>query len=68
MEIPTSSAPVPESSSSTCTSSAGLGNGKGCSKVASMTLKIAVVAPMPRAIVAIAIRENPGVLSSMRTA
>jgi len=50
------------------TSCSGCEYGKGCNNVASTTLKIAVVAPMPNAIVKMAMAVKPGDLRSMRTA
>src|SRR5438445_755569 len=43
-------------------------NGKGRSSTALTTLKMAVFAAMPSAIVVIAMAENPGVFSNVRTA
>jgi hypothetical protein len=41
-----------------------LGNGNGLNNTPSTMEKIAVVAPMPKASVRIAVRANPGDLSS----
>ena len=49
-------------------SRSGSGYGRGVSSTLSTTLKIAVVAPMPRVSVRMAARLKPGLLASMRTA
>jgi len=46
----------------------GSGNGSGLSRTPLTTLKIAVLAPMPRAIVRMATAEKPGFLMSSRAA
>ncbi len=43
------------------------GKGSGCSKTASITLKMALFAPIPSASVKIAIAVKPGALTSMRS-
>src|SRR6516225_259791 len=63
---PTSCAPIPGRSSTILTNCSGCGYGSGCSRVASITEKIAVVAPTPNAIVEIATRVNPGDLRNIR--
>src|SRR6516225_9156045 len=50
------------------TSCSAFGYGKGAKSVASRTVKIAVVAPIPRAIVTTAIKVNPGDFRSWRSA
>ena len=55
-------------SSPTAMSRSGSGYGKGRSTTACTTLKIAVVAPMPRAMVSAATRAKPGALTSCRSA
>ena len=44
------------------------GSGNGRRSMPSTTLKIAVLAPMPRARVSTATTENPGLLATFRTA
>src|SRR5262249_52878002 len=55
-------------SSQTCTSRSGWRYGSGCSSTAFVTLKIATVAPMPSASVAIAVSANAGFLRNVRAA
>src|SRR5437763_12182713 len=50
------------------TSSLGFGNGSGRSNTESITLKIALFAPMPRARVKIAMMVKPGAFNSIRNA
>ena len=50
----------------TMTSDSTRGTGRGFHSMASATLKMAVVAPMPSAIVKTAVAANPGDLRSMR--
>ena len=59
-DTPTSLAPAPLRSSITRTRRSGSPNGKGCKSTAFTTLKIAVVPPMPRAIVNTAMAVKPG--------
>src|SRR5258707_504307 len=67
-DIPTSCAPTPVKSSRMLTSCSGCGYGSGCNNVASTTLKIAVAAPIPKAMVKIAMAVKPGALRSIRRA
>jgi hypothetical protein len=46
----------------------GSSSGSGCNKTALTTLKIALLAPMPRASVNTATNVKPGVFSSIRIA
>src|SRR5271169_1553839 len=66
--MPTSCSFVPRRSSKTRTSCSGCGKGNGRRRTAYTTLKVATLAPIPKARVSTVTIENPGLLSSIRSA